>query len=79
MPCKTPEVSIPHTDPKTNKKLKRSGGELVRHDTLRCPMCWNVIGCPIHFQPPSDDEDDEILLQNGQNVEVAAINRYAES
>jgi len=90
MPCKIPKERPPHIDPRTKKQLKRSGGELVRHDTLSCPMCWNVIGCPIHFQPLSDDEDEEIFSGNGRgsgvrtfksknctqlNIEMTAFNR----
>jgi len=74
MPCSSPPTAS-HTDPRTNKKLKRSGGELVRHDTIKCPMCWNAIGCPIHVEPDSSDDeeydnknDNEVLEDDGQRI-----------
>ena len=46
MPC----ASAPETVSKS--KMKRSGGELVKHDVAKCPMCAGVLGCPKH-----DDDD----------------------
>jgi len=54
MPCKaTPKtVSV--------SKMKRSGGELVKHDVTKCPMCANVLGCPKHNMSNDDQEDDDL-------------------
>jgi len=85
MPCSSSPSTEPHADPRTNKKLKRSRGELVRHDTMKCPMCWNAIGCPIHMlTEPSDNEDDRYertvrsvlsLEKNGTDVELEVVKR----
>lgn len=75
MPCSPSGASDPHTDPRTNKKLKRSGGELVRHDTMKCPMCWNAIGCPIHFPfESSDDNDDDHCDDDNVDAEILSDN-----
>lgn len=47
MPCN----STPETISKS--QLNRSGGELVKHDVTKCPICA-TLGCPLHNQ---DDDD----------------------
>jgi len=43
-------------------KIKRTGGELVRHDVTTCLMCRDAVGCPIH--------DGAGLLQWLSNMEL---------
>lgn len=62
MPCTEQPSSLPQIDPRTKKKLKRSGGELIRHDAMRCPLCSGTVGCPTLGSPDSSDsgENDEV-------------------
>ena len=48
MPCNSTPPTI------TKSKMKRSGGELVKHDVAKCYMCANALGCPKH----NTDDDD---------------------
>lgn len=61
MPCAAPTVA-PVIDGRTKKLLKRTGGELVRHDAMQCPIDRGVLGCPVEPTPESDydssDSDD---------------------
>eukprot|EP00551_Chaetoceros_affinis_P010751 CAMPEP_0203675126 /NCGR_PEP_ID=MMETSP0090-20130426/18926_1 /ASSEMBLY_ACC=CAM_ASM_001088 /TAXON_ID=426623 /ORGANISM="Chaetoceros affinis, Strain CCMP159" /LENGTH=806 /DNA_ID=CAMNT_0050541201 /DNA_START=214 /DNA_END=2634 /DNA_ORIENTATION=- len=53
MPCGTTSTAssrakLSHEKAKNMKVKKRSGGELVKHDIARCPMCSYVLGYPNH-------------------------------
>lgn len=54
MPCS-------RSDPKDT--LKRSGGELVKHDTMKCKMCLYSLGCPQH--------DDDRFIGEEQNDDLS--------
>mmetsp|Transcript_34673 Transcript_34673/g.75882 ORF Transcript_34673/g.75882 Transcript_34673/m.75882 type:complete len:868 (-) Transcript_34673:83-2686(-) len=49
-------------------RMRRSGGELVRHDVHSCPMCRDVVGCVApalisedipHFAEEQDDDESD--------------------
>ena len=55
---------------------------------MKCPMCWNAIGCPIHAPPFSESSDNEevdngelqvrsmlLIEDNGNDVELEAVKR----
>ena len=54
MPCKSTPPTV------STSKMKRSGGELVKHDVTKCPLCANVLGCPKHDQEEEEEEDDDV-------------------
>lgn len=63
MPCgskPTPKRKQEH--PIKGAKLRRTNGELVKHDALTCLLCRDVTGCPL-----SDDivEREEEVVENG--------------
>jgi hypothetical protein len=55
MPCKR---HVPSSD------IKRSGGELVKHDTTTCKMCLNSLGCPVHLDGFIGEQDDDLSLDD---------------
>lgn len=56
MPCKR---SSPSSD------IKRSGGELVKHDTTECKMCLHSVGCPVHhIDRFIGEQDDDLSLDD---------------
>lgn len=55
MPCKR---NVPSSD------IKRSGGELVKHDTTTCKMCLNSLGCPVHLDGFIGEQDDDLSLDD---------------
>ena len=42
---------------KTMKIKKRSGGELVRHDIGKCPLCCDTLGCPHQVCVPASSTE----------------------
>jgi len=71
MPCKSAPKAV------SVSKIKRSGGELVKHDVTKCPMCANVLGCPKHDNGNADDEDDDLSydksLTNESSTQVRLV------
>jgi hypothetical protein len=56
MPCKR---SSPSSD------IKRSGAELVKHDTTKCKICLHSIGCPVHhIDRFIGEQDDDLSLDD---------------
>ena len=56
MPCKR---SGPTSD------IKRSGGELVKHDATTCKMCIQSLGCPIQYVDRFiGEQDDDLSLDD---------------
>ncbi len=41
-------------------KIRRSGGDLVKHDTGGCPVCANALGCPKDDSLNHDSDDDDL-------------------
>lgn len=65
MPCNS-KASIRHKRSQrradTMKTKKRSGGELVKHDIAKCPMCCDTMGCPNYpVKPKKEPLDVQIL------------------
>lgn len=47
LPCsKHDDSDLPTNTTHTSTKMKRHGGELVRHDVFTCKLCRNATGCP---------------------------------
>ena len=40
---------------KTMKRKKQSGGELVRHEIPNCPLCSNIMGCPLNQESEKEN------------------------
>lgn len=56
MPCKR---SGPTSD------IKRSGGELVKHDATTCKMCIQSLGCPVQYVDRFiGEQDDDLSLDD---------------
>lgn len=51
------------------ERKKRSGGELVRHEIGKCPMCASVVGCPTHIEESVDSN-----TMNVQMIESDSMN-----
>jgi glyoxylase-like metal-dependent hydrolase (beta-lactamase superfamily II) len=47
MPCGSMPVPTRPKHPAQVSDLRRSGGELIRHDAVRCLLCRNAAGCPV--------------------------------
>jgi len=76
MPCASdPRVALSAKKAETMQVRKRSGGELVRHDISKCPMCANVLGCPLHNGHDDDDDDsyEEELFARGSSMGVQVV------
>jgi hypothetical protein len=57
-PCKNGK-----NQPPANKQgLKRSSGEIVRHDVSVCKMCCSVVGCPVHVNNNESDDINTVRL-----------------
>eukprot|EP00554_Chaetoceros_debilis_P002092 CAMPEP_0194085246 /NCGR_PEP_ID=MMETSP0149-20130528/16828_1 /TAXON_ID=122233 /ORGANISM="Chaetoceros debilis, Strain MM31A-1" /LENGTH=818 /DNA_ID=CAMNT_0038768085 /DNA_START=108 /DNA_END=2564 /DNA_ORIENTATION=- len=56
MPCKSSNPQGQYVS-----KMKRSGGDLVKHDTARCPMCSNALGCPKADRDTFVYDDDDSI------------------
>jgi len=52
MPCNSTPPTV------STSKMKRSGGELVKHDVTKCPLCANVLGCPLNQEEEEEEDDD---------------------
>ena len=47
-PCsKRDDEDMPTNTTHTSTRMKRHGGELVRHDVFTCKLCRNATGCPM--------------------------------
>ena len=47
MPCGSQTVSTRPKHPAQVSNRRRTSGELVRHDVIRCPLCRDAAGCPM--------------------------------
>ena len=47
MPCGSETVSTRPKHPAQVSNRRRTGGELVRHDVVRCSLCRDAAGCPM--------------------------------
>jgi hypothetical protein len=70
MPCGS-KPSRRDCDPEGAKRqqMKRSGGELVRHDVFQCPMCCPVLGCPV--DEGGDNQSPDRVRPNTSTVKIA--------
>jgi hypothetical protein len=59
MPCKPARQPPTRDHPIHEAKLRRTNGELVKHDALTCLLCRDVTGCPL-----SDGVEEEV--ENGE-------------
>lgn len=70
MPCGSkPSRCNSNPEGARRKDMKRSGGELVRHDIFQCPMCSNVMGCRGHDEafnqsPPEPIRPSTVKIAN---------------
>ena len=60
MPCGPAPPPPTREHPIHKAKLRRTNGELVKHDALTCSLCRNVAGCPL-----SDGREHEVVVANG--------------
>lgn len=60
MPCGPAPPPPTREHPIHKAKLRRTNGELVKHDALTCSLCRNVAGCPLR-----DGLEPEVLVANG--------------
>lgn len=63
MPCGSKPISKEH--PIQTLKLRRTNGELVRHDVLTCPLCRSAAGCPFMDEEEEKEEVGEPFMING--------------
>jgi glyoxylase-like metal-dependent hydrolase (beta-lactamase superfamily II) len=67
MPCGTAPPPPQREHPIHKAKLRRTNGELVKHDALTCLLCRDVTGCPL-----SDSIEQEEVIENGRSVNGTA-------
>lgn len=60
MPCGSTPATV------LTSKMKRSGGELVKHDVSQCQLCSSVLGCPKH---DINEDDDDLSMDDSVDVD----------
>ena len=79
MPCKS-STKLPTKEHPIHKvaSMRKTNGELVRHDILTCPLCRDLTGCPIvrdsmevsnHEMPVSSEASNNNSAQNGMQCD----------
>ena len=79
MPCGEKQEVVEETRVHPVQSLanvRRTGGELVRHDVSTCPLCRDATGCPLAeaLDEPTEkasDENSPSSLQEKYSVEIA--------
>jgi hypothetical protein len=66
MPCGIthPPRKLSQKHPIQDANLRRTNGELVKHDALTCPLCRDVTGCPQGDGLEQEDEDTKNGVSN---------------
>jgi hypothetical protein len=67
LPCGVKPTKSPHTsDPHPIKEcaMEQSNGELVRHDIASCPMCKDVVGCPVGDEQAARHPEPTLAYEN---------------
>ena len=67
------ETKMP-VHPVTAMEARRTSGELVRHDVLRCPLCRNATGCPL-----LEDINESFTTEESPKKEASLANLPDES
>eukprot|EP00550_Attheya_septentrionalis_P004676 CAMPEP_0198291618 /NCGR_PEP_ID=MMETSP1449-20131203/9097_1 /TAXON_ID=420275 /ORGANISM="Attheya septentrionalis, Strain CCMP2084" /LENGTH=924 /DNA_ID=CAMNT_0043990287 /DNA_START=97 /DNA_END=2871 /DNA_ORIENTATION=+ len=61
-PTKLSHPSVPH--PIKACAMEQSNGELVRHDIASCPMCKDVVGCPVGDEQCAKHPEPTLAYEN---------------
>ena len=75
LPCSNRnDNDLPTNTTHTSTRMKRHGGELVRHDVFTCKLCRNATGCPLQHIYMNQIEENE----NGYMHQIMTVGTTAD-